>query len=75
MTVRTRSSSSASAEGSSERMSISKAASAGMELTDVPPLRTLTLNVVFGLAATSRSAIAATARPSACAGLGIPNAP
>jgi hypothetical protein len=39
-------SSSTSADGSSERMSISKTPSIGIEFTDVPPFTTLTLNVV-----------------------------
>jgi hypothetical protein len=56
-------------------MSNSIDASNGIEFTLVPPSITPTLNVVFGDVGTWKSAIAAIARPSACAGFGLPNAP
>ena len=48
-----------------ERMSTSIVASAEMEFTDVPPLMTPTLNVVFGVVGTWMSEMPAIARPSA----------
>ena len=50
-------------------------ASKAIEFTEVPPLMTPTLNVVFGVTGTCTSEILAIARPSAWMGFGMPNAP
>ena len=57
---------------SDERRSTSIQASDGIAFTDVPPPMRPTLNVVRGVALTRKSAIVATARPSAFAGFGCP---
>ena len=59
----------------SERMSTSTMPSYGIEFTDVPPRTTLALNVVRGASGTVKSDIFAMARPIACTGFGMPNAP
>ncbi len=54
---------------------MSNDAVSAIELTDVPPSMMPALNVVLGDAGTRRSAMCASARPSAWMGLGMPNAP
>ena len=59
----------------SDRMSTSIQCSTGMELTEVPPPTTPTLNVVFGVDGTFRRPNFCMALPMANAGLTRPNAP
>ena len=73
--ARSRSSSVASSVADSLRISTSILTEIGIEFTLVPPSTRPILNVVFGDFGTSISAIRAIARPIACAGFGIPNAP
>jgi hypothetical protein len=56
-----------------ERRSTVMCASLAMALTDVPPRTVPTVNVVFGSAGVSMSAIRAIARPMAWIALGRPN--
>ena len=50
-------------------------ASDGIAFTDVPPPTRPTLNVVLGVVGTSIASILAIARPIACIGFAMPNAP
>jgi hypothetical protein len=61
--------------GDSDRMSTSMNISVGMELTEVPPPTTPTLNVVRGDAGTCSRESFVMALPMANAGLTRPNAP
>ena len=73
--IRNAVSSFSSSTGDSDRMSTSIQVSNGIELTDVPPPTTPTLNVVFGVCGTWMADSFCIAAPIANAGLTRPNAP